>query len=71
MMASASVRAETGPKPYRATVAVLAMLIVALIAMLLYAILFRKSPDAPSAEQPAPSLQQRQQPHPFPQQRAR
>ena len=55
MMASATAKADNGPRPYRATVGVLAMLVVALVAMLLYAVLFRGSPSPPSAEQPQPS----------------
>jgi len=55
MMASARVKDDKGPKPYRATVAVLAMLVIALVAMLLYAVMVKTTPSPPSAEQPQPS----------------
>src|SRR5262249_22694338 len=56
LMASATARADKSPTPYRATIAVLAMLVVALIAMVLYAVLFHGTPSQRAADptQPRP-----------------
>lgn len=55
MLAGATVRAGKEPKPYRATTTVLAMLIVAIAAGLLYAIVIHDNPPPSPNAQPLPA----------------
>jgi hypothetical protein len=69
MLASAAVRKETAPKPYRAVTAVLIMLIVAAVGGLLYAMVMRDNIEAePGSSVPAEPLRPAPPPglHPAP-----
>jgi hypothetical protein len=59
MLAGATARGNTGPKPYRAVTAVLVMLIVAVVSGLLYAMVIHKDDPSGTATpaRPAPSSQ--------------
>ena len=52
MFASATARRDNEPKPYRATMAILVMMIVAIVAGLLYATVSSNSTPSPHLDQP-------------------
>jgi hypothetical protein len=55
LLASATVREDRGPKPYRATITVLAMMIIALIAGVLYAMVLDNRIPSATPARPGPS----------------
>lgn len=56
LMATARVREDKTPTPYRATIAILAMLVIAIVAGLVFARLFGKEPPRRNEAIPAPPL---------------
>ena len=59
MFASATPRRDTEPKPYRATMAILAMMIVAVVAGLLYAMVSSGKPAPADQPQSTPATPKR------------